>query len=108
MVQRLPNMVSMELDEEEQKEIAEPMPPKYPYGLCICLCEDELEKLGLMDLSGGETIHFFCMAKVTSVSNDADGSNKRVSLQITEMAGESEDEENESVTGKLYSGTDYL
>ena len=73
--------------------------PIYPYGLCISLCEDELDKLGLeADCDIGDTVHLFCMAKVTSVSQheSQNGKHCRVELQITDMAVESEDEENES------------
>lgn len=76
--------------------------PAYPYGLCISLDEETLEKLGLDgDLPDvGEMVHLVCMAKVTSARQDesvaADGSKKisrRVELQITHMAAEDEDRE---------------
>ena len=66
----------------------------YPYGLCIRLQEDELEKLGLDgDLpSVGEMIHICAQARVTSVSEsereDSDGKKRKcccVELQICEM-----------------------
>lgn len=84
--------------------------PSYPYGLCISLCEEELEKLNLdiEDAAPGDMLHLFCMAKVTSVSkNDTENGNTcRVELQITHIAAESEDEENERSAeekiGKLY------
>jgi hypothetical protein len=83
---------------------AAPTVAAYPYGLCLSLEEDELAKLGLDDLPNvGEMIHLCAMAKVTSVSQNeremTDGSKKscrRVELQITHLATESEDEENRS------------
>jgi len=80
-----------------------PSAPVYPYGLCICLEDDELEKLGLDgDLpSVGEMIHLAAMAKVTSASQNeremADGTKherRRIELTITHLATENEDEEN--------------
>ena len=110
MVKRLPAMTDMSLDDKEKEEISMPSPPKYPYGLCICLCQDELEKLGMDDseISVGDILHMFCLAKVTSVSSNenSDGVYKRVELQITNIATpEDEDEENrrsEKVMKKLY------
>lgn len=63
----------------------------YPYGLCINLGKDELEKLGLSDLPKvGETMQMMCMVKVTSVRQSAseqqNEDTKNVDLQITEMA----------------------
>ena len=75
--------------------------PVYPYGLCINLTEEELDKL---DLDGGcsvgDMIHLCAIAKVTSCSESetetADGSKKkrcRIELQITHLATENEDDE---------------
>lgn len=64
----------------------EPVGPRYPYGLCISLCQDELTKLGLTDLpSIGTEMPLNAIAKVTSVSlNESEGhSNTRLELQIT-------------------------
>lgn len=84
-----------------------PSPSKYPYGLCISLCEGELEKLGLSDedVEVGDMIHFMAMASVTSISkrDDANGPTCRMEFQITHMsAAEDEDKEDMSVTSKLY------
>ena len=102
MVDRLPKMVDMALDAKEQSEIMSPSPPKYPYGLCICLCTDEVEKLGLSDCEVGETLHIFAMGRVTSVSvsdNEVSGPNHRLEIQLTHIAGESEDYENKKESG---------
>ena len=74
---------------------------KYPYGLQISLSEDELEKLDVdhSDWKVGETFHLHAFAKVTSISeNQREDGEKSccVQLQITHLAGESEDEENKS------------
>ncbi len=74
--------------------------PKYPYGLCINLDDDQLEKL---DLDGecevGDVIHLCAMARVTSCSaNETEGGTKRrIELQITALAVEDEDDENEAI-----------
>lgn len=95
---------------QSKEEIKETMPaavaesdkagPIYPYGLCLRLTEKELEKLNLDGRpSVGDMIHVFGLAKVTSVSQDASESGERrsVELQITQMAVESEDAENEEM-----------
>ena len=99
--------IDMANDPEEAKadmatEAATPSPykgPKYPYGLCIRLDEKQLAKLDLDDdITTGETIHLFALARVTSVSsNERDGEPdcRCIELQITHLALEDEDEENE-------------
>jgi hypothetical protein len=89
-------LVDMALPYEEAEEEAEGEAqlkyhgPKYPYGLCIRLSNDELEKLGLAELPEvNDGMSFTAMAKVTSVSDNqyADGTHSRVvELQITHMA----------------------
>jgi hypothetical protein len=104
-------MIDMARTPEEVKEDAPctigSMPPKgplYPWGLCIRLEKDTLEKLGIDGEmpSVGDMIHLWAMAKVTSVSEnemeDGNGgktTNRCVELQITHLATESEDDEND-------------
>ncbi len=102
---KIPPMADMRRTAEEKSEALAPMTgadlPDYPYGLCISLTQDELEKLGLDDEElpeVGDMLHIHAMAKVISVSssdNEAAGKCCRVELQITHMVGEDEDEENE-------------
>ncbi len=95
-------MQSMELDDEDKLDAAGPFPlpdkPDYPYGLQICLTHREFEKLGLDPAEAfvGGICHLHALARITSVSaNDgASGSSCRVEMQITDLAIESEDEEN--------------
>lgn len=71
---------------------------RYPYGLCISLTEEELDKLGLEPTCEvGDMLHLHALAKVTSVSqNETEaGTRCRIELQITQLEVESEDEENE-------------
>jgi hypothetical protein len=51
-------------------DMPEPKVPVYPWGTCIKLEDDTLEKLGLDDglPAVGETLQFLAMARVTSVS----------------------------------------
>jgi len=100
--------------EEVKEEVGKMMPtvaskiadapavPVYPYGLCLSLEDDSIEKLALGDdlPEVGEMIHLCAMAKVTSVSKNeretTDGEKKlcrRIELQITHLATENEDEE---------------
>lgn len=92
-------MVDLRLSEEDAlKEYPSPTEqPVYPYGLCISLCQDELEKLGydVMEFTVGDMLHLHCMASVTSKTETQHGSHSRIELQITHISAESEDEENE-------------
>jgi hypothetical protein len=86
-------MVSLELDDESKLD--HPMPiamaskPDFPYGLRICLCCEQLDKLGLdADCEVGDMLEFRARARVTSVSKSDDamsGPQSRVELQIEEM-----------------------
>lgn len=105
-MEHLKNMVDMALDQTDKNQLgmtATPTPdyPKYPYGLCIRLTHNELEKLGVdhNDWSIGDMFHLFAMAKVTSISSHESegGDNCCVEMQITHLAGESESEENEDM-----------
>lgn len=94
--------------------------PLYPYGLCLSLDKDTLEKLGLDGKlpTVGEVLQFSAMAKVTSVSEnereDAEGNKTadcRVELQITDMGipGMEADqavERSEARRERFYSGDD--
>lgn len=107
--------VDMSISDEQEKD-AVPMAlgstsgPRYPYGLCICLTHDELDKLGLEhhELGVGDIIHLHSLAKVTSttVSDGPNGPNCRVELVLAFMEAEDEEEENEedspSPTKRLY------
>ena len=99
MVDKIPAMVDMRLTPEETKEGAVDTPSVYPYGLCISLCNDELEKLNLDtdDVEPGDMLHLHCLASVTSISkrDTGEGPDERVELQIQFISAESEDDENE-------------
>lgn len=107
-------MVDMRMTTEEKAEFMAPSPPNYPYGLCLSLCQDELEKLDLgdADIEVGDMMHLQVMARVTSVSesdHETSGPACRIELQITHIGSvEDEDtefadeEEPQSVTSRLY------
>lgn len=110
MVRKIPAMVNMARTMAEKEEAAECVPspanqPDYPYGLSICLCQDELEKLDLgdEDIQVGDLIHLHCMAMVTSVSKNStsNGDQTRVELQVTHIQAEGEDEENEEAEEEM-------
>jgi hypothetical protein len=78
---------------------ATPEQPIYPYGLCIHLNQEDLEKMDLEDgFEVGDVIDMRCLAKVTSVSKNetTEGVNSRVEIQITHLATETEYEESEA------------
>ena len=87
--------------------------PKYPYGLCISLGPDEIEKLGLdcSDCSVGDFLHIHALAKVTSYSEreTEEGVQPRIEMVLAFMEAEDEGEENEEdeeenkgITTRLY------
>lgn len=96
-------MVDMEMSDDEKMDSVMPIKsderPEYPWGLRICLCGAELEKLNLdpSDAFIGGIIHGHFLAKITSLSASASENydDCRIELQITHLAIESEDEENE-------------
>jgi len=74
---------------ESSKEIAEYEEPQYPYGLCLHLGMDELEKLGITQLPEvGAVMMISAKAFVKSTSayeTQSDGKTMSVDLQITDM-----------------------
>lgn len=113
----LPNFVDMAITPKEREEEYGQGPmssggpqPMYPYGLCLSFCQDELEKLDLDDdCEPGDTVHLFCLAKVTSVSKSdtTEGTKTRIEMQITHIAAESEDDENEEADARMPRRMDY-
>jgi hypothetical protein len=62
--------------------------PKYPWGLCLTLDEQQLKQLGITDLPKVDgTVTITAKADVTSVSENQtqDGPRRSVSLQITDL-----------------------
>lgn len=98
-MKKLPPMIDMRRSSSEDDGLAYSGGSDYPYGLSICLENQELEKLGLdpEECEVGDMLHIHGLAKVTSVSkNDrGDGGSYRVELTLTHIIDESEDEENE-------------
>lgn len=83
--------------------------PRYPWGLCLSLGKDELEKLGITALPkvGGEMM---ITAKATVKSTSAyetqgEGTDMRLELQITDMEiGQTENAQNTGRAEALYGG----
>jgi hypothetical protein len=62
--------------------------PQYPYGLCIHLEKDQLEKLGITELpevGALMMLHANAYVKTVSQYNTQEGTDQRVELQITEL-----------------------
>lgn len=84
-------MKDMKLSDEERAEYPSSMmanQPLYPYGLCISLESDSLEKLGLKLPELDQVIEFRVKAQVTSLNSRKegnDGEDSCCSLQITGM-----------------------
>lgn len=120
---RFASMVDLARTPEEVKEeIAESRPaglpkaavPTYPYGLCLYLDDDTLEKLGIDgDLpDAGDTIQFQAIGRVTSASQNECTTEsgekeikRRIELQITHMdAGSVEEEQDPSARRNRFYG----
>jgi hypothetical protein len=85
-------MINMKQSAEEAKEQSEKSAidmPEYPYGLCLSLDDDALEKLGITALpkvGSVMTITAKAYVKGTSAYNTQGGeSESRMELQITDM-----------------------
>lgn len=92
------DMVSMKRDVVKDYTFGgiDPTPSPYPYGLSICLDEDSIGKLGLIALPMvGEKMTLTAKVEVRNVSMSESaerGKDRRVELQITDMAlGASDD-----------------
>jgi hypothetical protein len=111
-------LVSMAREEgTEATGIAMPMTVSpYPYGLRLCLTQEELEKLGYDGLPEAGTIvrieAVACVTRAASEDPDADGDIDYlcVEMQITELGIEEEQEsagkdvDNDARAGRLYAG----
>ena len=100
------SLINMQQTAEEAKEYADPKPadaPKYPWGLCITLNDDSLEKLGVAALPAVDTevtIIAKAMVSRTSEYQTQGGESERsLDLQITDMQLGGLDAD---VLGKLY------
>jgi len=83
--------------------------PMYPYGLCITLHKDELEKLGITSLPKvGSEMMITAKAYVKSTSEydtQGEGKDMNVSIQITDMGiGQTEGATNNDRATMLYGG----
>jgi hypothetical protein len=102
------SLINMTMSAEEAKEETQPKAadaPKYPWGLCITLNDDSLEKLGLDKLPAVETevmiIAKAVVSRFSEYQTQGGESERSLDLQITDMqitAGGSD------VLGKLYDG----
>lgn len=92
----LTNMaITPEEAKEKAAEYASPSPanagdmPKYPYGLCLCLNDESMKKLGLTDpMPVGTEVTVTARAKITSVRacEEVDGDkDSSMDVQITEL-----------------------
>lgn len=95
-------MVDMRKTPEELKDNSPMVTPDqniYPWGLCIRLGNEEIEKLGLdCECEVGDMLPFSGLAFITSFSKNAteSGESRNIELQIRYMSIASEEEENES------------
>ena len=108
MAQHFTKMVNLartdtdrEREHERMKDMLDSKPDgmEFPPGCCICLTDEVLEKLGIDEMpEEGDTLHLCCEAKVTGYSSGTMG--KRVELQITGMACDNEDGDDEPMSSE--------
>lgn len=109
------DLANMKMSPKEAKEWAQPTAadaPEYPYGLCISLDEDGMAKLGMDNPPPvGAKLTLQAIVVVTSASayqTQGEGPERRVELQITDMAlgaaGETADQRSAKAATKLYGG----
>lgn len=95
-------------EREEMPGEIEKDEPRYPYGLCISLEKEDMDKLGLSSLPKvGTEVSFIAKAVVkgTSAYETQGGSDMRVELQITDMEMKADQtERNNAAASMLYSG----
>mgnify|MGYP001596297992 CR=1 FL=1 len=86
------DMKSMKMSPAESKEYSEPMPggaPVYPYGLCLNLDDDAIDKLGMVGMpEPGQTMMIQARVTVTGCRQEQrqDETHRSMDLQITDMA----------------------
>lgn len=82
------SLINMQQSTEEVKEYVADA-PKYPWGLCITLNDDSLDKLGVKTLPSVETtVTIVAKATVSRISeNQTQGgeADRSMDLQITDM-----------------------
>lgn len=70
---------------------------RYPFGLCISMCKEELDKLSLPMPEVGDMVEIRGLARVTATRESQregqDEPDLRVELQITHLEAEGEDDE---------------
>lgn len=88
-------LTSMRLSAQEAKEEggyaqpANPDLPRYPYGLCLDLNDEVLQKLGITSLpTPGTTMQLIATVEVSRISEyqNQEGKDACMGLQITDMA----------------------
>lgn len=92
-------LVDLKMSKQDMAEEASPeaIQNPYPYGICLTLDTDELDKLGITKLPGvGDEYHIRAVGEVTSVSENDTGNGQersvRVQIQMMEMRHEDEAE----------------
>lgn len=81
----------MAMTPEEAKEYTSPSPsdaPKYPWGLQLSLCDDDITKLGIGNMAAGTKVTIMAEATVTNEGtsqNQSGEAENNMSMQITAM-----------------------
>ena len=104
-------MINMQkaAEREEMPGEIEADEPRYPYGLCISLGKDELEKLGITALPKVGTemmIMAKCYVKMTrAYETQGEGEDMGIELQITDMEIQGNQQQRNAEASTLLYGT---
>lgn len=93
-------LADMSLSDDEKLDmpmpIAMPDAPEYPYGMRICLTQDELTKLGIdpteAQIGGYFMLHALCCVTSLSSNSTESGDCMRLEAQIEQAAVDGDDE----------------
>lgn len=105
----LPKFVDMALDLSDKEgdvlpELKEQSMPIYPSGLCLSIGNEQLDKLNMDGKPEvGDMVHLHAIGIVTSYSerNSESGTQCRAEIQLTHIACENENSENNIEQSKM-------
>jgi hypothetical protein len=94
-VPRMTSLVQTDAERQASYAISPDSGPNVPGGLCLCLTERELEKLGVDDdVEVGDLLHLMVMVQATGVHKTADG----IRVECSVIAGCAENESTEGAS----------
>jgi hypothetical protein len=91
---RMTSLVQTDAERQASYAISPDSGPNVPGGMCMCLTERELEKLGVSDdVEVGDLLHLMVMVQATAVHKTEGG----VRIEVACIAGCAENESTEDM-----------